>query len=367
LSADVLMLLTNGFRPDPRVGKEAAALASDGHRVTVLCWDREMSRPAEEEHEGASIRRVRAGEAASMGSFILRYPVFALKCLRKARGMSVDVVHAHDFDTLPLGFLIARLKRARLVFDAHEHYAEMVAMDLPRAASNIIDRIEAKLVRRADLIVTVSEAHAAYLRPNASKLVITENCIDVPEPLRRTPSDRPLTLYYAGTLEPQRYILESMSAAAKLGVDMKVIGYGRLEKQAAELSDGARIRYLGPMTHSQLMKELETADVSLCLLDPANPNYRAGSPNKLYEAMALGVPVIATKGTLGGDVTEREKCGIAIDWSEESFADAVEALKDADARRRMGEAGRSAAVREYNWTSMRSRLIEAYRSLLART
>lgn len=361
------MLLTNGFRPDPRVAKEAQALAQEGYEVTVLAWDREQKYQPEERFGEVLIQRVRAGWAGSMLALALRYPTFFAKAFRRAMSRDADVVHAHDFDTLALGALVARLKRVPLVFDAHEHYADMVATDLPRVVADLIDRMEAFFVRRADLVVAVNEAQSAYLRPNArGDIVHIDNCVDLPpEPARFDRRRGPIVLFYAGTLEPMRYIEESIRAAESIDDCVyKVAGFGRLEPFVVERATSGKVRFLGLLPHAEMMREMASSDAVLCLLDPQNINYRLSTPNKLYEAMAVGVPILTTAGTLSGDIVAREGCGAAFEWSDEAFRQAVEEIRDVEARARMGRAGRRAAEREYNWPNMRRHLLDGYGRVL---
>ncbi|HPP44572.1 MAG TPA: glycosyltransferase, partial [Methanomassiliicoccaceae archaeon] len=99
----------------------------------------------------------------------------------------------------------------------------------------------------------------------------------------------------------------------------------------------------------------------------SNQNYVGNSPTKIYEAMAVGVPVLTTGGTTSGDLVAREKCGLVIDWSEESYRSAIEKLREPGLRREMGRAGRAAVEREYNWDNMKRRLLDGYRDALLRS
>lgn len=365
----VVMLVTNGFRPDPRVAKEAAALVSDGYDVTVLAWDRENKYPDRGEHLGAHIERVRTGWAGSMLSFALFYPLFFLRALLAGLRRDPDIVHSHDFDTLPVGALIAWLRQVPLVFDAHENYAQMVAIDLPGWAPRLIERLEGILTRRAELVITVSEVHAAHMRPHARHgVVLVENCIDVPD--RPVPefADRDLVLLYVGTLEPMRYIVETIQASKSLeGCVYKVAGWGRLEEAVRREADGSKVQFLGFLRHADMLREMAACDVVLCLLDPANRNYVGNSPTKIYEAMAVGVPVLTTGGTTSGELVARTGCGLVIDWSEEGYRRAIERFRDPAQRRAWGLAGRAAAEREYNWGNMKRRLLDGYRRALDRS
>ena len=83
--------------------------------------------------------------------------------------------------------------------------------------------------------------------------------------------------------------------------------------------------------------------------------------------MAYGIPLIASKGTLSGDIIAAEGCGISIDWSEKNFRDAIMRLRDPGLRNQMGQMGRRAAEREYNWGLMKKRLNGRYTRLLDRS
>jgi glycosyltransferase involved in cell wall biosynthesis len=367
MGASVLMLVTNGFRPDPRVAKEAEALAADGHDVTVLAWDRENAYPDREEHRGAHIVRLRTWQAGSMLSFLLNYPLFFMRGLLAAMHRDDDIVHSHDFDTLPLGFAISWMKRIPLVFDAHENYAQMISIDMPSLVPRLVLWAEGVLTRRAELVITVSEVHAAHMKPNARHgVVLVENCINIPKDIPEPRFEgRDLVLIYVGTLEPMRYIVESIDAT--LGIDgcvYELAGWGRLEEEVRKRSDGERVRFLGFMQHHDMLRRMASSDVALCLLDPANENYVGNSPTKIYESMAVGIPVLTTGGTTSGDLVEREGCGLVIDWSEDSYRNAIERLRDPRLRSELGKAGRAAAEREYNWDNMKRRLLDGYRDAL---
>ena len=226
----------------------------------------------------------------------------------------------------------------------------------------MLERIDQK----ADLVITVSEVHAAHMRPNARNgVVLVENCINIPDDLPEPrPEGRELRLLYVGTLEPMRYILESIDAIRGLdGCTYELAGWGRLEEDVRKRTD-QQVRFLGFLQHREMLRKMASSDVVICLLDPANQNYVGNSPTKIYEAMAVGVPVLTTGRTTSGDLVGREGCGLVIEWSEENFRNALEELRDPRLRRELGRAGRAAAEREYNWDNMKRRLLDGYRQAL---
>jgi glycosyltransferase involved in cell wall biosynthesis len=367
----VLMLLSNEFRPDPRVHKEALGLMSAGYEVTILAWNRDRTFPEKDVQKGIEVRRISTRPITGMISLIINYPSFLLRSIFRSRSLSFNVVHSNDLDTLFIGVLISRLRGVPLVYDAHEHYAKMVETDLPKSVSPIIDRIEAMLIKRASLVVAANEPIADYLRPNIrSDIIVVMNCIDVPimHHRIRNAAQNEVVLFYGGTLEPMRYIEETIQAIKNTdNCRLRIAGLGRLKEmvqKAAQQSE--KVEYLGFLPHDKLLSEMAESDAVLCLLDPSNENYRIATPNRMCEAMALGVPVIASNATLTGKIVENTGCGISMDWSEENLAEAVRRLRDPALHAKMGENGIRAARSQYNWSEMKARLLKSYDLLLSK-
>ncbi len=363
------MLLTNEYRPDPRVRKEAIGVLKGGFTPTIVAWDRSGVRPRVEVKEGVKVERVRTLKVDGPLAMILNYPLFAVRSYLRSIADGFEVVHANDLDTLPIGVALSWLKQAPLVFDMHEHYSHMVRADLPGWASTLFDWLERLLMPRADLVITASGRRTEQLnREGLSSLITVINAVEVPT-FRATNVNRPngeLVLYYGGTLEPMRYIEEIVETVAGVhGIRLVVAGNGRLEgfvRKAAIEHDN--IEFRGFLPHQVMMKETSEADVVICLIDPLNLNYVDSMPNKVCEAMALGIPVLTSKGTYAGEVVERLGVGMAIDWSEKEFLEAIEALRDEKSRQKMGETGRKLAEEKYNWPRMEERLLSGYQSLM---
>ena len=314
------------------------------------------------------LHRIRTGRVGGQPALVLNYPLFLLRCLAAAREVRPEIVHAHDLDTLPAGLLIARLRGIPIVYDAHERYAKMIAMDVPAAVSRLVEKLEQLLLPRVDLAITINEAMASEMeRHTRDKVLVIMNVIELP-PRSRTRQhveNESIVLFNPVTFEPMRYLEESIEAASKIDrCVLRIAGSGRLQKAVEK---GARehdnVEFLGHLPFTRLLEEYEKVDVVLMLADPTNENYRIGIANKLGEGMAFGLPLLASKRTLTGDIVEDTGCGLTFDWSEERFKAAVEQLRDPALRAEMGRKGRTAAEEVYNWGSMKKRLLGAYEGL----
>src|SRR5579885_3128214 len=113
----VLMLLTNAYDPDARVRQEALALLGMGWRVRLLAWDRDLKSAASELMEGVEVERIFLRSSHGRGNTqLFFYALLYLKMLWRAWRIRFDVVHCHDLDTLPIGFIAAKLKRKPIVY-----------------------------------------------------------------------------------------------------------------------------------------------------------------------------------------------------------------------------------------------------------
>ena len=374
----VLMLLTNPFRPDPRVHKEARSLTEAGYKVSIIAWDRDMASPEEEVVDGISIKRF--GPESGYDSFfdhLINLPRFWMRSISHAKKMDIDIVHAHDLDTLLPGVMIRRRKKIPLVYDAHESYSRMISGSSPSMwLIKLIDRVERWLSSKADLIITVNDRLKKMLEPSGKDPIVVMNCPVLPDATQYDPQKirkemgigDQFVIIYIGVLEKDRFLLESINAM-KGSKDKDILlligGYGTLEDEIKKNSEGmANVRFLGRIPADKVMPYTAASDMVLCMFNPADLNNQIGTPNKLFEAMANGKPIIVTKGILSGDIVTGEKVGLAVGYSEKDFLKGVDRISNDKAiLSQMQASGWQAAEARYNWKEMSNRLVEAYSEL----
>ena len=281
------------------------------------------------------------------------------------------VVHAHDFDTLPIGFLISKLRGRPLVYDAHESYAEMIAQDAPRFIGRLVHIAERRLQRHAKAILVANENVSRMI--GAGNAVVLLNCPSQAEiPIecfekKNEPSRQGRLLGYFGSLEPGRFITEAASAVASQGSWSLVVGGdGTLANEVRKASKGSSsIKFLGQVTHEEVMRRSAECDALHIMLDPSNVNYRISTPLRLFEAMSLGIPSIVTKGTYPAEVVEKEGCGYVCDYDLRAFSDLLARIAaDPSGAREKGGKGKEAFDREYQWEKQAVRLLLAYSKLV---
>src|SRR5947209_7168727 len=303
----VAMLLHKSVEFDSRVRREASALAAAGHDVTVL----ELAPvPA-----GADVldgfRRVssmppdwvrRRLPSPVYRSVMLLY--FVAGVIR----LNPEVIHAHDAAMLLPGLVGSRLARARLVYDSHE-----LASSVPyreRAWAWFVTAIERAVVPRCAAVITVSDGIAARLRDRyrlGTIPTVVRNVSALEAGGRGGLRQRlgvgldELVVLHQGAPAPDRGCEVLVDAVAMAGgVHLAFLGdpepgYGeRLLARIRERGIEERVSLLPSVPLTELLAWTREADVGVTLLQDTCENHRLALPNKLFEYIAAGVPVVAS-------------------------------------------------------------------------
>ena len=376
------MLLSNAFRPDPRVLKEAGTLARAGYALTVIAWDREGRYPTVEQvdaGQGAAftvrrVQTVRSSYGAGLAQ-ALRLPRFWLAAWRQLNQLRPAVVHCHDFDTLPPGWLWAKLHRRAVIYDAHEYYTELQRPRLGgsgvgRLLLRLIGAAEQALSRTARAVITVDERIAR--RYHNRRVVVIGHY-----PPRDFASPRVIghssaaTLVYAGRFSTDRGLLVIAAALQRLaeqGLHPRVRLLGAWTDPAEQQAFAAatrgleeQIEHAGWVPFEQIAAQLQQCDIALAVLQPI-PRYVAALPVKLFEYMACGLPVVISDFPANREVVAAADCGLLVDPANlDAVSEALaRLLADPSEARRLGENGRRAFETRYNWQALEPRLLAVY-------
>jgi len=108
----------------------------------------------------------------------------------------------------------------------------------------------------------------------------------------------------------------------------------------------------------------QNSDAVICVIDPSAFNNRIASANKQFEAMVCGRPIICTKGTRSGEITEAEKCGLTVDYSKGDLRKAIITLRDNPKLcEELGRNALKAAIEKYNWEKQEEKLLKIYEEI----
>lgn len=427
----VVMFVFNDCTTDARVLREAGSLAAAGHEVTIMARPRDLatSREEVEARDSFTIRRVplpRAGRLAwrasngSRRSRVLtdtvttvgmRPPLGALRrALRSAVGTSrylgrwaltlawaraaasrapaADFYHAHDLTALPAAVRASRRSARPVIYDSHEIFIESdVQEGRPRVVRSWLGGLERSWSGHASALVTVNRSVAEELerRLHPRRVVIVHNCAprwEPPDPrpdlLRAAagiPADAAIALYHGG-LKPHRGIEQLVQALLEPGmgrVHGVLMGYGpdrpAYEALARQGRFDGRLHVLAAVPPADLIPWVASADVGVMAIQRSTLNHWLATPNKLFECLAAGVPVVASDfpemhrivaddpgGPLGllGDPDDIPALALAILTIVKAPA-----AERAELRRRCLRAAHA----RWNWETESRRLLDLYEDL----
>lgn len=376
------MCVRNPYTHDSRVEKEARTLSGAGYSVTVVC-KAAAGLPSVEERDGIRIVRPARSGLLIPGWRFLRYGRTFERALIETRP---QILHAHDSDTLGPVAAAARRLDVPFVYDAHELWLGQGRWGLswPYFAPMYVffSILERRLIRRSAAQVTVSPPIARWLerRYHLQHVELLPNYPEAGPESRRDlrtridpqslPQGAPIILYLGGLLEERG--LEALVQSIPLlrsSAHLVLLGQGalevRLRRLAAELGVDQRVHLLAPVPPDEVIGWAASADIGVSPIVPSCLNYRYSLPNKLFQYMAAGLPVVASDFPQVRDVVVGSDAGLCVDTTDpQQIASAVDGLlADRDRRRAMGSNARRAVEERYNWDVAARTLLDVYRSL----
>lgn len=368
----VLICRATPVAPDPRVEKIARSLVEAGHSVSVAAWDMTGQYPVEDALNGVPLHRIPLkadfGRGLSNLGHQMRWQWALLIWLLKQRS-SYEIIHACDFDTILPSLLAGKLWRKKVVYDIFDFYADMLRAT-PTAVKRLIRRIDLWAINRADAVILADDSRLEQVAGSRPKsLVVLYNCLDdLHKPVGENPvPGTGLRLSYVGNLQVERGLLQLIEVLRRQpGFSLDLAGFGGDEKEILSAAqDLPNVTWHGRVSYERALAFNQNADALVAMYDPAIPNHRYSSPNKVFEAMLLGKPILAARGTNMDAIIEREQCGLVVEYGDAAALE--EALmrlsQDQELRSRLGQNARRAYLHKYNWKEMGRRLTALYEAL----
>jgi glycosyltransferase involved in cell wall biosynthesis len=253
-----------------------------------------------------------------------------------------DILVANDLDTLLPNYLIARMKKLPLVYDSHEYFTgvpELQERDFVRGVWKIIEKNTFPKLRH---VMTVSESIAdRYEKEYGVRPAVVRNCSRNsaginPMPVRelRKQEGQMLLIYQGGGINIDRGGEELIEAVSRFdNILLLVAGGGdvleRLKQLASGLNCTDRVRFIDRIPWHELMRYTKSADAGLTLDRDTNPNYRFSLPNKLFDYISAGIPVIAGDLPEVSKIIRENDCGLVMpEVTPDEIVKAVTRLRD---------------------------------------
>ena len=357
----VFLSVTNDLVADARVHKVATSLHSKGFDVTLV--GRKL--------KGSLALGPRLYQTKRLHLFFEKgpffYAEFNMRLFFFLLFQRIDILVANDLDTLLPNFLLSKIKRAELYYDTHEYFTGVPELRDRNGIRAFWEMLESQIFPRLKHAYTVNES-IAQLYQNKYKIPVhvvrnVPNAVETPlAPVAKNKT----ILLYQGAVNIDRGLEEVIEAMVYINnAALHIVGDGdvleALKKRVRELQLLDKVRFIGKVPFENLRSYTEMATLGLCIEKDTNMNYKFCLPNKLFDYIQAGIPVLASPLAEIKKVVDFYDVGRYIDNHDPAQLGALvnQILKDKGQLKRW-EDNCLKAGRELNWQKEEQKLFAIY-------
>jgi glycosyltransferase involved in cell wall biosynthesis len=349
--------------------KECRSLAHAGYEVIEL-----TNEAADAVQDGVRIRGL-----GTCRNRLHRITTKMLTIAREAFRLKANVYHIHDPELLPLAVMLRACGKC-VIYDIHEDlprtilYKYYIPAWLRVPLMRLTELIENAAARAMSGLVAATPAIGDRFRAFHPNVAVVSNFPVLSELACSGPgewSQRRHSIASIGGIAEERGIGELLAAMEQLPdtkANLELAGwfaYPALEKELTRSPSWRHVTFWGLLNRAGIVELLGGVRAGLAIYHP-EPNYLRAQPTKLFEYMSVGIPVIASDFPLWRSIIAAAGCGLLVDPCDpSSIAEAITYLLTHDAEAEaMGQRGRAAVERQYNWEIEEGHLLGFYASLL---
>jgi glycosyltransferase involved in cell wall biosynthesis len=293
-----------------------------------------------------------------------------------------DVYHCHDLTTLPAGYIAKRRTGGKLVYDSHELFTALHY--IPRVERPIFRFLERHLICRADAVITVNEFAARELskRYGIGLPVVVRNCPPIARQgdeqynssLRESLGldDTVPIIVHVGKFGSERGSEKLVSAVPFLNHGVIVfLGWGEEESEVKELVRrrglGDRVLFAPPVAPDRVVGHISSAQIGVMPFLDFGLNHYYATPNKLWECIGAGLPVVGSNFPVLKSIVEGYRLGCTCDPEyPRDIANAINYVLTDKCRYEEMKRNALEAAKIFNWENESVKLMDVYRRLSQR-
>lgn len=379
MSIRILSVVLNNFKNDTRVIKEGISLKKAGYNVKIIALH-ENGFPEKSNEHTLDVHRVKLATrswAKIKPVQLIKYFEFILRVLFSYTKCA-DVIHCHDLNALPIGILskLLTLGRVKVVYDAHEFETEVHG--LSRSSKFFMRILEKICIKFTDENIIPSrlaaEAYAEMYSIEPPEQVL--NCpyyskVEATSVLRdefNIKVDQKIFLYQGILAEGRgiEILLDVFSNLESNDAIMIFMGFGPFEAMIKSYSKKYEsIIFREAVSPDILHSYTASCDVGISFIEDTCLSYKYCMPNKLFEYLMAGLPVLVSARPLMQEIVEKESVGIvALSDDSEGFKNAIESIIDSDFDTMRNNVSKLRETKKFSWEKQEEKLLQIYQRLM---
>ena len=369
---NAILIRSNPVNPCPRTEKMARFLLERGYGVTVLAWDRDADYTPKEEMLNLETQFCRIIRIGIKGQFaggikknlkgLIKFQRFIYKWLKKNKN-EYDVIQAIDLDDGFIAQIAAQRFHKIFIYDIADYYSN--GHGYTGVLKDIVNVIENHVINKAFATIICTEERREEIRKaHPKRLYVVHNTPNLLiEPLIQNSHDR-VRFAYVGVFGKTRFLFELTEyISTRKDCELHIGGFGAnmesyFEKKSEEFDN---IFFYGRVPYHKTIEIEKKCDILPIIYDPTLLNHVYAAPNKFYEALALGKPMIMAKGTGMSSVVEEYDIGETIEYDIKGLEHGINRLIEKKEQwHEIGKREQNLYIAKYSWEEMKKRLNELY-------
>jgi len=386
--AKVLVIVLNSFTHDSRVLRQTVAFSSAGYETNVFALH-DGDLPLRENQPTYHLRRFKLTTKRWSKHNVIqlfKYAECAVRMTFAGARLRPNAVHANDLNALPIGYFVAKLTRAKLVYDSHELWSDAAhRSSIKPWIFNIGIRLEKFLARRANAVMTPSPSYA-------SRMAEAMN-IPLPFVVRNVPMARVLDqtakrraslrqvlavardipiLLHIGQIARGRGLETLLVAMTEVHAPALLVFLGNgeprylsaLKSKADDLGIRARVCFLPPVAPDEVCNLSADATIGVTMIESICLSYKLTLPNKIFEYLQAGLPVVVSNIPEMERIVRTYRVGETVTENNASLLAQTlnRMLSSPDILARYRENAASAA-KQLNWEKEQQVFLSVYQAL----
>lgn len=358
----IILTVTNDLSYDQRMHRICASLAGAGYEVTLVGRELDSSKPLDKYPFG----QVRLKCVVNKGK--LFYLEYNLRLFFYLLSHKADIICAIDLDTILAGYYAAKVKGAKIVYDAHEYFPEVPEVVRRPRVQKVWRWVERTFTPKVDLVYTTTQTISETLEREYKRPVYTIRNLPFLQETIPVASSSKQYLLYQGALNEGRGLEHLISAMSDIDIGLYLVGDGdisdQLKTQTRNLGLEEKVKFLGFRKPAELKQITNEAYIGLNLLENKGLSYYYSLANKFSDYIHAAIPQVCIDFPEYRRLNDRYNIGLLIEnLDQDTIKTAIKRLLND--KEIYGKFKENCLVcrQELNWQAEEKKLISLYEQL----